>query len=893
MGDFCEYFLKATGAHPYRYQARLALSFDIPHLLRVETGLGKTAAVTLAWLWRRHEAGEIVRQTTPRRLIYCLPQRSLVSQTAEAMNGWLENLGYLQDAETLTSGQVAHVRLAVLMGGELDQGWDGVPECDQIIVGTQDQLLSRALNRGYAMSRYRWPIHYAWLNNDVLWVMDECQLMGNGLATTAQLQAFRQQYGTFGPTHSLWMSATLDKQWLATVDYKECLTEARQFELSEEELAEPMVARRVQAAKRIMRAGWVIESSTAKDLSKYAQQVAKDVRREHRVGTLTLVIVNRVARAQAVARALRATIPEGSGTPELILVHSRYRPAERAEVNLRMAAVREGHSDAIIVATQAVEAGVDISARTLITEMAPWSSLVQRFGRCNRRGEANEQSADAEARILVIDVDTGDDHEELCLPYTSEQLNHARYLLNTVQDGAPGRLPQVQEPPTWGSVVRRRDVLDWFDTTGDLSGYDVDVSPYIRETLESEVAVLWRQPLESRSPSDEALADEELCRVSISQFRELLREARKTLQVVCWKWNSLDGSWVIVGADERLRPGEVYCLDEEAGGYDSFFGFLPSSRSRVDSREQRHGVVQDATARDIGSELGRFVSLDEHTRHVLHEVNGLLTRLHVATNLTGRPMGVPLSADWRKALIEAALWHDVGKAHAAFQSRLPPGDPEGPVGVLWAKAPRLGLRSAQDRPTGKVDAPALDDEGEVSDDRMTTLASKARSTADPGVDQQDVEVAVYSRRYFRHELASAIAYLEHHARGPDASVAKRQIDLIAYLIASHHGKVRMSIRSLPGESSPRENHSSARGVIDGDRLPRVTFPGLLSLDGETVLHLDWMNMGVGQGGEGWLSRTLGLLGEFGPFGLSWLESLLRIADWRGSQRDMEAAHDNV
>lgn len=37
-----------------------------------------------------------------------------------------------------------------------------------------------------------------------------------------------------------------------------------------------------------------------------------------------------------------------------------------------------------VVATQAVEAGVDVSARVLITELAPWSSLVQRFGRCNR-----------------------------------------------------------------------------------------------------------------------------------------------------------------------------------------------------------------------------------------------------------------------------------------------------------------------------------------------------------------------------------------------------------------------------------------------------------------------------------------------------------------------------
>ena len=52
-------------------------------------------------------------------------------------------------------------------------------------------LLSRALNRGYAAARARWPIDYGLLNHDALWVMDEVQLMDVGLATSAQLQAFR------------------------------------------------------------------------------------------------------------------------------------------------------------------------------------------------------------------------------------------------------------------------------------------------------------------------------------------------------------------------------------------------------------------------------------------------------------------------------------------------------------------------------------------------------------------------------------------------------------------------------------------------------------------------------------------------------------------------------
>jgi hypothetical protein len=75
------------------------------------------------------------------------------------------------------------------MGGADDGEWDQHPERDAILIGTQDMLLSRVLNRGYGMSRYRWPVHFGLLSNDCLWVMDEVQNMGSGLVTTAQLAA--------------------------------------------------------------------------------------------------------------------------------------------------------------------------------------------------------------------------------------------------------------------------------------------------------------------------------------------------------------------------------------------------------------------------------------------------------------------------------------------------------------------------------------------------------------------------------------------------------------------------------------------------------------------------------------------------------------------------------
>ena len=73
--EFDAFFRKATRMEgrpepsPFPFQRRLAMDEPLYELLGVPTGAGKTAAVVLAWLWRRRFADEAVRQVTPRRLV--------------------------------------------------------------------------------------------------------------------------------------------------------------------------------------------------------------------------------------------------------------------------------------------------------------------------------------------------------------------------------------------------------------------------------------------------------------------------------------------------------------------------------------------------------------------------------------------------------------------------------------------------------------------------------------------------------------------------------------------------------------------------------------------------------------------------------------------------------
>ena len=164
-------------ARPDSWQSRFATDMW-PEVLIAPTGSGKTAGVTLGWAAHRLRAPE----TTPRRLVWCLPMRTLVEQTAKAVGEWFCRLNDRGVGEGLLPGPGD---VHVLMGGVEAARWLERPDHPVVIVGTQDMLLSRALMRGYASSRAVWPMEFALLHMDTQWVFDEVQLMGAGRPTSA------------------------------------------------------------------------------------------------------------------------------------------------------------------------------------------------------------------------------------------------------------------------------------------------------------------------------------------------------------------------------------------------------------------------------------------------------------------------------------------------------------------------------------------------------------------------------------------------------------------------------------------------------------------------------------------------------------------------------------
>lgn len=859
MSSYGAWFERVAERAPYGWQAALASDHECrDRWIRVPTGFGKTAGTMLTWLFHRVERGD---RAWPTRLVFCLPMRVLVEQTERSIKAWLDAAGH------------GDVPVTVLLGGRDEARWVDHLDRPSVLIGTQDMLLSRALNRGYGSARGLWPMEMGLLHHDALWVIDEVQLMDVGLATSAQLHAFRDSVdrgsgGALGPARTWWMSATLQPSWLATVDHAPILKERAlpSLRIAPAERSNGLWA----VEKRLERA----ESTSSPD------ELAALTLARHQPGTITLVITNTVDRAVKTFAELEKQTKKAKKAIELRLVHSRFRGAEREAWSfLRREECGEA-VERIIVATQVVEAGVDISARTLVTDLAPWSSLVQRFGRCARyEGE--------HGHVVVVGAPPSD--ERKAAPYGKSELDSAHEALDRVmKDGAdvgPRSLEATEEawlerepsfvdrlfPYEPRHVIRRSDFDDLFDTSPDLSGIDLDISRFIRSGEERDVRVFWRaMEAAGRELPDGMVgpARRELCPVPVAEFNDWLKKKDGR---TAYALDYLSGRWTRV---MRGVPGMTLALDAGEGGYDPRVGWDPSSKSEVtpvmlETEATIALATASASSDDDGLSVAGWKTIGTHGRETAEIVAELAERL-------GLPEPVTL------VLRLAGRWHDVGKVHTEFQDAIRKDAREASGCSIaqrhdLAKAPNGAWRKPKPYPK----RPGFRHELASTLALFETLwRTKPDHGALAGVHHELLEAMGE-----RPALPNEEQRMSDHPLGRElVALSPEDFDLLAWLVCSHHGKVRTSWTSTPHDQEMA--HGGIHGVVEEDRLPGVSL-----VDGqgsrvdlpELSLSLELASMGVGcKFGSSWSERVSKLRARFGPTKLAMLEAVFRVADWSAS-----------
>lgn len=366
MIEYSKFFENVTGFKPYPYQIRLFDYFikgnDI--LLKAPTGCGKTWGAILPFVY-----AFMNKMNNPKKFIYSLPLRTL----ANALYEQIKNNKIIQDLGLKVS----------LQTGEFPD--DKFFEAD-IIFTTIDQTLSSILGFPYSLSKRQSNINPGAIIASYL-IFDEFHLLdpSRSLTTSLNILKILKRLSSF-----CIMTATISDEAIKGInkflDSVPLVLDNNEFE-------------------------FIKILHNKKDIVvKNKEMSIEDIIREHK--NKTIVICNTVERAQKLYLELKQKTDA-----EIICIHSRFFKKDRAEKEKKIVDIFGKKADkethAILIATQVIEVGLDISCDTLHTEISPINSFLQRAGRCARF--ENE-----EGKIFVYDVKKNKNETKSYLPYDKE-----------------------------------------------------------------------------------------------------------------------------------------------------------------------------------------------------------------------------------------------------------------------------------------------------------------------------------------------------------------------------------------------------------------------------------------------------------------------------------------
>jgi CRISPR-associated endonuclease/helicase Cas3 len=576
-----DFFKQCTGFAPYPWQERFAnWSGKAVAVVSAPTGAGKESGSIIPWLYSHQ-----VKVPATTRLVYALPTRSLVDQVYKNTRSVVEASGL-------------PIKVYCLKGGFVEHGFEQDLTQPAILIGTQDQLLSRALNRGFGISWGQRPLHCAALTNDCRWILDEIQLTGVAYKTLVQLYKHWQDLGTFGETQLCLMSATFDDRPLKGL-------EVERFALEDADFSDSGLATKVTRLKPVFRAA--VEG---------VEEVAALVKTKHLPGSLSLVVVNTVARARAIGELLADLQP--------LVIHSRFLGIDREKLQEQLKEFK-----GVIIATQVVEAGVDLDADLLVTELCPWSSFVQRCGRCGRKRTNNA------VQIYWLDYQQNWNS----LPYKTTDCEDTRNRLLELTDASLHVLAQIPLPDLDlpGYLLAPRDVERFFCTHHKNRDGTITTSQYVRDPTSFTVSVVWSVEIPKRLPHQKYV-----CPVPTDELNQFCQSNSLIPQV----WD--EDTW----GTQQPKTGDVVWLPLEAGGYSHERGWTgnPNDKPQPYSLEvePEYNDPPFPYALLLGTHL-------QDTENALREFLPFLKSLKMPNELI-------------EELCRCARWHDWGKAHEIWQT---------------------------------------------------------------------------------------------------------------------------------------------------------------------------------------------------------------------------------
>ena len=904
---FDEFFVALWRNDPFPWQQRLAamvIDSGWPEAVALPTGAGKTSLIDV-WIWALAAGASEHRQRQPRRLFFVIDRRIVVDSVydhAAAIAQMLEQpeTEPLAAVASLLSslGGTMPLLPARLRGGlEFDRAWAEDVAQPLVCATTVDQAGSRLLFRGYGLAhrpRNSLPIHAALLGNDALLILDEAHLSVPFDDTLATIEDLRRNEPNLGlPWHCVRMTATprlgARKPFGLDAADEACERLRRRLRASKPARLVEVAARRGRDA--------LVDAATNEVLALLSNDALRTIG----------VVVNRVARARAIAQALRGR----SLDADLMLLIGPSRPADRdqaiAAALPRLRAGRERSTNArrlVVVATQTIEVGADLDFDALVTECAPADSLRQRFGRLDRLGDL-----EGRARAVILYVPARDED-----PIYGTAIEPAwRWLQGqTVKGLLDVGAQALAEPPAAAlAPVARAPVLfpaylDRLVQTSPLPTPDPAVSVFLHgfESRPPDIEIVWRADLapedSTRWPDIVALAPPsglEAVRIGFTAARRWLNglppsdladveggraevsadsQPRAAVRVLRWHGAHSGGTKPI--GIEDLQPGDTIVVPAVHGGCDDD-GWAPEIQKPVTDLTERvtlaqgtpllrlHPLVLASAAYDPALAQGLLIPGEDDPRifvpdrdaieHVLRELGDGDSQLaSVARALRDSDYRVSAypSADGvvpEGVVVTAAddvpaLDDDEGKLEGVLSDVLLDDHQAGVAFKASRTVAAVGLEANVGR--ALAEAATRHDEGKRDPRFQRLLAGGSVIVGEPlAKGRLQVRDRAAQRRAWRESgLPRGFRHEAVSTALLDGLGEDVDTDLVRHLVASHHGFARPY---LPAVDDPTP-------FVEVDELQRV--------DGEVPERF-------------WL-----LVRRYGWWGLAYLETILRLADHQQS-----------
>jgi CRISPR-associated endonuclease/helicase Cas3 len=861
--DFEETFRALTGNAPFPWQVSLYERFvgngpgGIPASCHLPTGLGKTSVVAI-WLLALAHKPECI----PRRLVYVVNRRTVVDQTTNEVEKYRTALqtetlravrGRLTELCALSLqakvGQPASpLALSTLRGQFADnREWSADPTRPAVIVGTVDMIGSRLLFSGYGVGFKGKPLHAGFLGQDVLLVHDEAHLEPAFQKLLNGIEIEQNRCGEFQKFRVMELSAT--SRGGGDV-----------FKLSADDEQNATVKKRIGAPK-------ALHLHEAKDDKKLADDIAelsltfKDSGRAIVVFVRTVEDVMKVhdklAKENLAVETLTGT-RRGKERDELV-----DKPTFRRFLPKALS----GSETVYLVCTSAGEVGVNISADHLVCDLSTFESMAQRFGRVNRFGEHNDTEIHV---VLPIKFDLEDD-------YDSRRKLTFDLLKGLKGDGSPQALGNLDPKKRLAAFAPTPTILPvtdilfdaWALTTikGKLPGRP-PVEPYLHGLPTSwqppETRVAWRKEVwelrlqfknESERAQRESLERKRLAKLAEGLLEdyplkphELLRDnsARVFDRLKKLKAPADTPVW-IQSEDESILVttlGTIVQRNKDELNYTTLI--LPEQAGGLNQQGMLDGGSE--TAEDVADEW--FLGEEKIRQRIRFMADNIDEEVTKNMRLIRRIEIDSFDGDDA----ESRFWHWFEIASEGGKSSKKP--------VLWdvhvsdvvenTKRFISRLSLSPEIKTALAIAAQFHDHGKQRKQFQTVLGNMAYPKTPPLAKsgKQGGRIA----ETYRHEFGSL---LDIQGEQEFTRLSDDMKDLVLHLIAVHHGRARP--------------HFPSDEVFDPERPQQLA---------------DDMAMSVPR-------RFARLQRKYGRWGLAYLESLLRAADWAASAYPSRFVEDST